>query len=98
MNKKELVDTMQTALDEAIDGISFTKADTDAIIHVFEKVITSALAEGKKVAIPGLGTFVVAERAARTARNPQTGEVLEVAAYKAPKFKASKGFKELIRG
>lgn len=98
MNKKELIDTMQEALNEAITGVKFTKADADAVIHVFETVVTKAMAEGKRVGIPGLGTFVVAERAARTARNPQTGETLEVAAYKTPKFKAAKAFKELIRG
>lgn len=97
MNKKELIDVMQNELNKAVEGVKFTKTDADAVIRVFGTVITTAMANGNKVVIPSLGTFSVTERAARIARNPKTGEPLSVAAYKAPKFKASKAFKDLIR-
>ena len=59
--------------------------------------IAEALASGDKVSLTGFGVFEVRERAARTARNPQTGEPIEVPASKAPAFKAGKGLKEACR-
>ena len=58
--------------------------------------VTTALKNGEEVRLVGFGTFSVAERAAGTARNPRTGETINVAASKQPKFKAGKELKEAV--
>jgi DNA-binding protein HU-beta len=58
--------------------------------------ITEELKSGEKVAIPSLGTFEVRERAARTGKNPRTGEAVEIAAKKLPAFKAAKALKDAV--
>ncbi|GMA66223.1 hypothetical protein GCM10025859_66980 [Alicyclobacillus fastidiosus] len=55
------------------------------------------LSAGEKVQIPGFGTFEVRDRAARTGRNPQTGETIEIPASKVPAFKAGTGLKEKVK-
>ena len=64
-------------------------------IHAFE-IITEALQRGDDVGLVGFGTFSVAESAARQGRNPRTGEALQIAASKRPKFKAGKGLKDAL--
>ncbi len=59
--------------------------------------ITGALKNGDTVSLVGFGTFSVVERAARTARNPRTGETIQVGPSKAPKFKAGKGLKDAVK-
>ena len=58
--------------------------------------IAKALKEGDQVALVGFGTFLVKERAARTGRNPQTGNPIEIPAAKIPSFKAGKALKEAV--
>jgi len=89
MNKADLV----THVAEAA-GLSKSAAG-DAVEAVVGG-ITSTLADGGSVSLVGFGTFSVADRAARTARNPRTGEAIEVAASKAPKFKAGKALKDAV--
>lgn len=69
--------------------------DDKAVKAVFEAIKTE-VAAGNKVDIAGFGSFQIADRAARTARNPQTGETVQVAAKKAVKFKVSKTFKDAL--
>ena len=69
--------------------------DDKALKAVFDAIKDEVVA-GNKVDIAGFGSFQPADRAARTARNPQTGEVIQVAAKKAVKFKASKTFKDAL--
>jgi len=89
MNKSELVDAV------AADA-GLTKADaTKAVDSVFDR-ITDALKGGEEVRLVGFGTFAVAERAARTGKNPRTGEEIEIAASRQPKFKAGKGLKDAL--
>ncbi len=76
-------------------GIS-KKAAGEAVNAVVGFVV-SALKQGDKVTIPGFGTFSVAERAARTGRNPKTREAIKIPAKKVPKFKAGKGLKEAVK-
>ena len=75
-------------------GIS--KKDAAAALAAFTSTITEALQAGEKVAIPSLGTFEVRERAARTGKNPRTGETVEIAAKKLPAFKAAKALKDAV--
>lgn len=90
MNKTELV----AALAEKT-GVS--KKDTDNTINAFTEVIIEALKRDGKVQFPGFGTFEVRERAARTGRNPHTGEAIEIAAAKVPAFKPGKALKDAIQ-
>ena len=75
----------------------FTKKDTEIYIEAFIETITETLQNGDKIQIVGFGSFEVKERAARKARNPRTGEEIDVAASKAPVFKAGKALKDSIR-
>ena len=77
---------------------SLTKREAEkAVAAVFDS-ITAALAEGDKIQLIGFGTFEVKERAARTGRNPKTGEEIKIAASKTPSFKAGKGLKDAVNG
>ena len=90
MNKAELINHVASAA-----GLSKSAAG-DAVEAVIGG-ITGELANGGSVSLVGFGTFSVANRAARTARNPRTGETIEVAAANAPKFKAGKALKDAVK-
>lgn len=89
MNKAELV----AAIAEKTD---FSKKDSDKALKAFIDVVTEELTKGEKVQLVGFGTFEVAERPARTGRNPLTNAPMTIAASKAPKFKAGKALKDVI--
>ena len=89
MNKTELIAKVAEKCD-------FTKKDTAIVVDTLCDVIKETVVTGDKVGIVGFGTFEVSERAAREGRNPQTGEKITIPASKAPKFKASKVFKEMV--
>jgi DNA-binding protein HU-beta len=89
MNKAELIEAVSAQT-------SLQKADaTRAVDAVFDS-ITSALKSGDTVALLGFGTFAVKARAARSGRNPRTGETIEIAATKVPGFKAGKALKDAV--
>jgi DNA-binding protein HU-beta len=90
MNKADLVNYVAEA-----GGLSKSAA-ADAVEAVLGG-ITSTLAAGESVSLVGFGTFSVADRAARTARNPRTGETINVPASKAPKFKPGKALKDAVK-
>ncbi len=73
-----------------------TKKDADAALAAVVAVVTDALKAGDEVAVTGLGTFKVKERAAREGVNPATGEKIQIAAAKVPAFKAAKALKDVI--
>ncbi len=75
-----------------------SKADASKMITALFDSIQDTLQQGDKVAIPGFGTFEVADRPARQGRNPQTGATIEIAASKAAKFKAGKSLKDALNG
>ena len=89
MNKTELIAAVAAKTE-------LTKKDTEATIAATLDVITEALAKGDKVALAGFGIFEVKTREARTGRNPRTGETMEIAASKAPSFKAYNGLKDSV--
>jgi len=72
------------------------KSDAEEALKAFIETVTGALKSGDKVALVGFGTFSVGERAARTGQNPQTGQKIEIAAAKVPKFKAGKALKDAV--
>lgn len=90
MNKTELISTVAEAA-----GMS--KKDTEQVLNTFFDTVQTTLKQNDKVQIPGFGTFEVRERAARTGRNPHTGETIEIAAAKVPAFKPGKGLKDAIQ-
>ncbi len=73
-----------------------TQKEAQAVVAAAHEVIKAALKKGDTVPFLGFGTFKVSNRAARTGRNPQTGEAIKIAAAKLPTFKASPAFKEFI--
>lgn len=89
MNKAELV----TAISEQTE---LSKKDSEKALKAVIDVITEELIKGEKVQLVGFGTFEVSERPARTGRNPQTKQAIEIAASKAPKFKAGKALKDAV--
>lgn len=91
MNQSELI-----AKVAAISGES--KKATEAVLKATADVIASTLKEGGDVALPGLGKLVVKDRAARTGKNPKTGEAIQIAASKTPGFKAAKALKDAVNG
>ena len=89
MNKSDLVDAVA-----AESGL--TKADAAKAVDAVFNAVTDALKKGDEVRLVGFGTFAVSERAARTGKNPRTGEPLEIAASKQPKFKPGKALKDAV--
>ena len=89
MNKQELIEQVAS---EA--GVS--KLATQELIDAVLETITKTVAAGDSVQLVGFGSFGSGARAARTGRNPQTGESLEIAAAKTVKFTAGKSFKEAV--
>ncbi|MCF7804922.1 MAG: HU family DNA-binding protein [Candidatus Marinimicrobia bacterium] len=93
MNKSELIDSMAEK-----GGI--TKADAERALNAFTDTVTETLAGDKdeKITLVGFGTFSTSDRAARTGRNPQTGETINIPATTVPKFKAGKSLKDAVKG
>ena len=89
MNKADLVAAMAEKA-----GVS--KKDAEASLKAFTDVVAEELKKGEKIQLVGFGTFEVSERAAREGRNPQTGEAMQIAASKSPKFKAGKALKDSL--
>lgn len=90
MNKSDLVDAIHS-----VTGGTKTSAE-QAMEKIIES-ITSSLKRGEEVSISGLGIFVAKDRAARQARNPRTGEMVNVPAMKVPKFKPAKHLKDALK-
>lgn len=89
MNKSELIDAIA-------ESAGLTKADSAKALNAFIDTVTDAMKRSDDVVLVGFGTFAVKERAARTGRNPQTGEALQIAASKAVAFKAGKSLKDAV--
>jgi len=73
-----------------------TKADAERAVEAMFKVVKKALKSGDSISLVGFGTFSVRKRAARTGRNPRTGDTIKIKASKVPAFKAGKGLKDAI--
>lgn len=91
VNKAALIDKVH----EKVGG---TKADAERSVQTMIDTIVDTLSRGGQVSIAGLGIFDTKVRKARTARNPRTGEPIEVPAMRVPKFRAAKNLKESVRG
>ena len=89
MNKSELADAVAQQAD-------ISKASATRVVDAVFEQIAARLAQGEAVSIAGFGVFSVKARAARTGRNPQTGEPMQIAASNAPGFKAGKALKDIV--
>ncbi len=89
MNKAELIGSVA-------EKSGMPKKDAEKAVNAVFAAIEEALAKGDKVQLVGFGTFEVRERAARTGRNPQTGEEIQIAASRVPAFRAGKALKDSV--
>ena len=89
MNKTELVAAMA-------ERTELTKKEAEKALKAFTDIVAEELTKGEKIQLVGFGTFEVSERAAREGRNPMTGETIQIAASKTPKFKAGKALKDQV--
>ena len=89
MNKSELIEAVASAAD-------LSKAEAGRAVDATFDAIARSLKKGDKVSLVGFGTFEVRKRAARTGRNPKTGETIKIKASKVPAFKAGKGLKDTV--
>jgi DNA-binding protein HU-beta len=90
MNKANIVDAVHAK-------INTTKVAAEEAVDTVVSSIVDSLKNGEEVSIAGLGIFSVKDRAARTARNPRTGEPVQIPAMKVPKFRAAKALKEAVK-
>jgi len=90
MNKTELTEAVAQQAE-------LTKADAGRALDAMIGAISKTLKKGDTVSLIGFGTFSVKKRAARTGRNPATGETIKIKASKTPSFKAGKAFKDAIK-
>ncbi|ACV57249.1 MULTISPECIES: HU family DNA-binding protein [Alicyclobacillus] len=90
MNKMELINRVA-------EKTNLKKKDAESAVNAVFEIIEEALANGEKVQIIGFGTFETRSRAARSGRNPQTGEVIEIPASTVPAFKPGNKLKEVTR-
>jgi integration host factor beta subunit len=92
MTKSELVDKVAEA------NAALTRKDSEAIVNIIFDSMGDALRTGEKVEIRGFGSFTVRERSAREARNPKSGEVVNIPAKRVPFFKTGKELRERVDG
>ncbi|MBA9025283.1 MULTISPECIES: HU family DNA-binding protein [Bacillaceae] len=90
MNKTELVSAVAAQAE-------LTKEDAKKAVDALIETISTTLSKEEKIQLVGFGTFEVRDRAARTGRNPQTGEEIQIAASKVPAFKPGKELKEAVK-
>lgn len=90
MNKASLVEKVQ-------DVLGGTKADAERAVEALFDSIVAELKKGGEVSVAGFGIFSVKARAARTARNPRTGESVNVPAMNVPKFRPAKALKDAVK-
>jgi DNA-binding protein HU-beta len=91
VNKTELIDSVAGATGES-------KRVVGDVIEAFVTQVQKQVKKGDRVTLPGFGTFSRRQRAARTARNPRTGDPIKVKASKVPAFKPGAGFKDVVAG
>jgi len=89
VNKSELIDAVAQSAD-------LSKAAAGRAVDGFIAAVSDALQKGDQVSLVGFGTFLVRDRAARSGRNPQTGEPISIPAAKNPSFKAGKALKDAV--
>lgn len=88
--------TKTDLIDQLADKTGMTKAEAKGALDGLVDLLSDHLKKGNKVQLTGFGTFEVRDRKAREGRNPSTGETIQIAASKAPAFKAGKALKDAV--
>lgn len=83
-------------IDAIAEAMQVSRREAETAYEAFLSALTLAFRRGEKVSIPGLGSFVVADRPERQGRNPKTGETIRIAASRTVKFKAGKELKQVV--
>lgn len=89
MNKAEFITHIA-------DQYQCTKVEAEKTIDMFTSSVIDAMGQGKEISLVGFGNFIVSKVAARTGRNPRTGEELQITAYNQPKFKVGQKLKDAV--
>jgi DNA-binding protein HU-beta len=89
--------TKEDIAEAIVKATAMTKKDASEVLNVILDEITKVLSKGGEVTLTGFGTFRVGKRAARKGRNPKTGEEIQIAASKSPKFKPGKSLKDAVK-
>jgi len=95
MNKAELAEKLYDL--HAKEGKDVSKKHAEKVVDFIFDTIAGTLKKGDEVSIAGFGVFLTKNRKARTARNPRTGEMVQVPSMTVPKFRAGKGLKETVK-
>ena len=95
MNKAQLAEKVYEM--HAEKGVDVSKKHAEEVVDFIFDTITASLKKGDEVSIAGFGAFAVKNRKARTARNPRTGEIVQVPATTVPRFRAGKGLKDAVK-
>lgn len=95
MNKAQLAEKLHEM--HVQKGMDTSKKHAEEVVDFVFDTITRSLKKGEEVSIAGFGVFVVKRSAPRTARNPKTGEMVQVPATNRPKFRAGKGLKDAVK-
>jgi DNA-binding protein HU-beta len=90
MNKADIINKVH-------EELGITKTDAEKAVETMMSCIVDSLSSGKEVSIAGLGIFSAKMRNKRTARNPRTGETIDVPAMRVPKFRAAKALKDAVK-
>jgi DNA-binding protein HU-beta len=80
------------------ESSKITKSAASKVVDDFIEIITRALKNGETITLPGFGTWATTQRAARTGRNPQTGQTIQIKAAKVVRFKVGKNLKDAVSG
>ncbi len=84
-------------VEKVAERIDCTKADAERAVQAMIDAVTETLKRGEEMSIAGLGIFEAKTRAGRTGRNPRTGAMIQIAAMRVPKFRASKTLKDAVK-
>lgn len=96
VGKEEVVNFKKADFISAVsEKTGMTKAESDMALAAVLNVIASEVSDGKRINLPGFGTFKLNFRQARKGRNPATGEEIDIKASYSPSFSASKSFKDM---
>lgn len=90
MNKTDIIAAVA-------ERAELNKKEAEKALNAFTSIVTETLAKGDRVQLVGFGIFEVVERTARTGRNPQTGETIQIPESKSPKFKPGKALKDAVK-
>ncbi|MBV9603531.1 MAG: HU family DNA-binding protein [Solirubrobacterales bacterium] len=89
--------TKQEFVDQVADRAGLSKKDAGGAVDAFLETVEDALKRGSEVSFSGFGKFSVSQRSAREGRNPATGERIQIAASKVPRFTAGAGLKKAVK-